>query len=221
MTYTHDRPNWKAFLTFKFVDRKLSSVKIENDGNNLTKKKTGWCVIQIGEFLDVKDKLIHTITLKFDGGENIVGRSCIGFIANDFDSFYGGSWSILSGKRCSFIANNGYYITNGLFGSIDGNLSSSHSVRTHSDGWYRSGDIMKVKIDTDKMKAIIWNTTPKKKDKDIKPMDDLNVDEEYKDYVGFYFKINLPKHVDCAMAIVAGLANHTVEIVDHNIEYLK
>ena len=64
-------------------------------------------------------------------------------------------------NQCSFIFTNGYYITNNTFGSVNGNLADSQFVDANR-GWCNSVDIMKIKIDTNKMKAIIWNPTPSK-----------------------------------------------------------
>ena len=204
---------------FKFMNRKIlnaESYTIEDNGNKFNHKARKWVTVQIGDFIDINDKVIHTLKLKYHGND-INAQSGIGFITEDFEVFSDDIWYYMKGKPCSFIFTNGYYITNNIFGSVNGNLTSSKFLNSYR-GWYNSGDIMMIKINTDKMKAIIWNSTPPQY---IAAREDINVDEEYDDYKGYYFKYNLPRDKPVALAVEAGISKHSIEIIDHKVEYIS
>ena len=206
---------------FKFMGKfKGSEAKIENDGAKLMKMDDGkWCHCQIGDFFDIDHKLIHKITLKtFDNDESITGFNGIGFVTRqcaliDYDTGADGS---------IYLSSNGYFTTSKCFDEKmmnDGTFirENEHAIENNG-GWYEDNDLLMIKIDTSKMKAIAWNSTP--------PIDkaqdrtDMNVDTEYKDYEGFYFQFDLPKDIPVALFIRL-YRKQTVEIVDHVIEYIK
>ena len=184
-------------------------------------KKKKWVTCQIGDFFDSKQKLVHKITLKHCG-EYLSGHGGLGFITKDYTQFIADSWKY--GKNESImIYSNAFYTTSKCF---DKDLKDDctiinflHSSYGPYQGWYKSNDIIMIKIDTNKMKAIIWNSTPPK-EKIKHGIIDLDVDKEYKEYRNWYFKMNLPKDVPVALIVELG-KKQTVEIIQHETQYIK
>ena len=209
----------------KFIDLGIENeCKIVNDGATLIYSRidTVWTTCQIGEFFDSKQKLIHTITLKcysHGSGDMITGANGIGFISKEYNAFIAPRWNH-GNNGSTAIASNGFFITSKCFDEEMKNhfeFIESHENAIPDHGcWYIDNDLLMIKIDTYKMKAIVWNSTPPKGT--VKAKTDLNVDEEYEDYVGFYFKFDLPKDISVALQMELGTAQ-TVEIVDHVIVY--
>ena len=205
----------------KFVDNfgAKNAVKIENDGAKLTTMTSAGTVsCQIRDFFDSNDKLIHKIAVKScDDSPAIIS---VGFAAKHFKKYITLTYNA-GDNGCELITSTGYFVTSICFdpAMIDhGDFIIQNANALGRDrGWYTKNDVLMIKIDTSKMKAIVWNPTPPKEKATGRA--DLDVDGEYKDYEPFYFKFDLPKHIPVALLIELG-TSQTVEIVEHIIEYV-
>ena len=209
---------------FKFIDKfKISEAKVEDDGAKLVKMDDGdWVECQIGDFFDINDKLIYKITLKSCNNDGrITGFNSIGFITKEFTDFIIDDYN-RGDNGSTYISSNGYFMTSKCFDETMKNhatfIYDNEKAIDIDEGWYDKNDLVMMKIDTSKMKAIVWNSTPPR-DK-AKGRVDMDVDAEYGDYTGFYFKFDLPKDIPVAMFIELG-CKQTVEIVDHVVKYIK
>ena len=207
---------------FKFIDDAIKSgCEIENDGKTLIFDKRKWVTCQIGDFFDSKQKFIHKIALRHCG-EDICGWAGIGFITKNYTQFIADAWKSRKNESIMIYSNAFYTTSQSVVRDLKDRYRPNHllwsSLETYW-GWYKSDDIIMIKIDTNKMKAIIWNSTPPK-EKIKKGIIDLDVDKEYKDFKNWYFKMNLPKDVSVALIVELG-KKQTVEIIQHETQYSK
>eukprot|EP01083_Nonionella_stella_P039191 106598_1 len=203
-------------IKFYFMDKGNNEhiISITDDGCTVIcgeHVSGGWVTLQIGDFFTNKDKLMHTLTLKFSIEENthsFQGYNSIGFISNEFTLFESPTWN--PGRNGSVsISSNGYFVTSECF---DKELNHHSSVLAMT---YTKDDAIMIKIDTHKMKAIIWNSTPS----DAAAMKDMDVDGEYPDYQDHYLKFDLPKDIPVALSVELGKP-HVVKLLRHEITYL-
>ena len=209
-------------VKFKFIGQfENNDAKIENDGAKLTIiNGSPWILCRIGNFFDMNDKLVHKITLISYDGE-ITGCNSIGFLTKELSEFILPSYN--PGNNGSmYISSNGYFATSKCFDPEMKNHATFIHANEHAmgwdQGWYKENDLVMIKIDTSKMKAIAWNSTPNQER--VKGRTDLDVDKEYEDYKGFYFKFDLPKDIPVAFFIELG-TEQSVEIIDHAIQYIQ
>eukprot|EP01084_Bolivina_argentea_P209004 356121_1 len=174
-----------------------------------------WVTLQIGDFLSNKEKIIHTITFKLtthDRNSDIVGYNSIGFISKEFKLFESTSWN--PGKNGSVsLSSNGYFVTSECFDKKYVN----HGMIVKAI--YAENDEVMIKIDTNKMKAILWNSTPPEKS-NIKRLTDMDVDGEYNKYKNYYYKFDLPNDIPSALALELG-KSQIVNILKHEIAYMQ
>ena len=167
--------------------------------------------------------MIHKITFKSytDSNQIITGFNSIGFCTKEFSKFISPDYN-KGDNGSTYISSNGYFVTSKCFDSKMRKhrtfIEPNENAIDHHKGWYKANDLVMIKIDTHKMKAVIWNSTPPKGK--INGRIDLDVDKEYEDYKGFYFKFDLPKDIPVAVLVELGFPQ-SIEIVDHDIQYIK
>ena len=205
---------------FKFVNRSNhETVSIKDDGSTLIFEQNAendvWLTVQIGYFLTSEDKTIHLIRFKLEAQESLCGAHCIGFITEQFNEFVNDTWNHGTNGSTT-ISNNGYFITSKCFDEQllnHGGFLDTFCVG--NDEWYGRNDEVMIKIDTSKMKAIIWNATPPD-DSNLAPLHDMNIDEEYEEYKKYYFQYDLPKHIPIALCMEFA-TTQTIKIIQHQV----
>eukprot|EP01084_Bolivina_argentea_P140902 247643_1 len=205
---------------WEFTDKKINNITILN-GYTLKYSRViasaAWVSVQIGDFFSIKDKCIHTITLKgvSDIKSSFVGYNSIGFFTKKFTQFERNDWN--HGKNYSVqIGSNGWFVTSECF-----DKSLRYHYSNPLNNWYKSNDEIIVKIDTSKMKAIVWNSALP----NFSSVKDMDVEHNNPKYKRYYWKFDLPKDIQVALMISIGTDRetntHTFTIIDHKTEYIR
>ena len=172
-----------------------------------------WVTVQIGPFFTKNDGLIHTFTFMVtptpkNSTAVINGAHGVLFFTEAFTSFKLSSWSNCANEAVLY-ASNGYFDESPPFGE---------NIKRWHNAMYHKNEKVKIKIDTNRMKALLWNATPPKGSDDLQGLDDLDFDTEYEKYADYYFQFDLPKDIRIALGMVMGTTQQ-VEILKHEITY--
>eukprot|EP01084_Bolivina_argentea_P317857 551126_1 len=124
---------------------------IADNGLSVTSANGTYVSVQFGDFFSTKNKSIFFV--KFNMKTIHPNLSGIGFITKTFDDFIRGDYNY-GGNDSLCCYGNGYFVTSKCF---DANMVNHKSMNCAIN--YAQGHDIMVKIDTNKMEAIIWNYT--------------------------------------------------------------
>eukprot|EP01084_Bolivina_argentea_P317852 551120_1 len=196
------------YYTMHFQFIKHPNCDVTENGLSTSNQEGHYVSIRFGDFLSNKSNCSYIV--KFNMTKMYPKYSGIGFMSKQFNDWCHMSWNL--GENNSLcLYGNSFFVTSSCFDNMKYHNTDLLGITTKAITRYEQGHDIMVKIDTNKMIAIIWNYTVLK----IENMDESWFMQQYnkRNVTQYAFMINLPldKH-EIAIMIELGHVNQQITV---------